>query len=195
MLARISQRPEPPDGITDQLAAMEHQNRWTRKDLELERNKVDRLTTAVKTIWNVVERISPGGCASFHPFGLFHTFRFPIRANANFFIHPFLCGELSFDRGRLSVFSACLRGAGFGTRPPNNPRDYLCKLFDNSKSGVSNSLDPRARSISWRFARLALSFGKCTFVATFYTASQLVPGLTGSIRPFPFATSILQNPW
>lgn len=72
-LTSLKQRLELPGEIVVQLTAMKDENRRIRKDLELERRKVNRLTTAVKTMWDVVERTFPGGCKS-----LFHFFRFPI---------------------------------------------------------------------------------------------------------------------
>ena len=103
-LTSLKQRLELPGEIVIQLTAMKDENRRIRKDLELERRKVNRLSTAVKTLWDVVERTFPGGCTS-----LFHFLRFPMafgtfRANADLFVHlhPLLVGTiaclLSFDR-------------------------------------------------------------------------------------------------
>ena len=61
-LTSLKQRLELPGEIVVQLTAMKDENRRIRKDLELERRKVSRLTTAVKTMWDVVERTFPGGC-------------------------------------------------------------------------------------------------------------------------------------
>ena len=78
-LTSLKQRLELPGEIVVQLTAMKDENRRIRKDLELERRKVIRLTTAVKTMWDVVDRTFPGGCTSvFRLFALFHFFRFPI---------------------------------------------------------------------------------------------------------------------
>ena len=75
-LTSLKQRLELPGEIVVQLTAMKDENRRIRKDLELERRKVSRLTIAVKTMWDAVERTFPGGCTS--AFRLFSIFRFPL---------------------------------------------------------------------------------------------------------------------
>ena len=78
-LTSLKQRLELPGEIVIQLTAMKDENRRIRKDLELERRKVSRLTTAVKTMWDVVERTFPGGCTlPFHLLSPFHLLCFPI---------------------------------------------------------------------------------------------------------------------
>jgi hypothetical protein len=78
-LTSLKQRLELPGEIVVQLTAMKDENRRIRKDLELERRKVSRLTIAVKTMWDVVERTFPGGCTfAFRSFALFHFLRFPL---------------------------------------------------------------------------------------------------------------------
>lgn len=72
-LTSLKQRLELPGEIVVQLTAMKDENRRIRKDLELERRKVSRLTTAVKTMWDTLERAFPGGCT----FASFHSLRFP----------------------------------------------------------------------------------------------------------------------
>jgi hypothetical protein len=78
-LTSLKQRLELPGEIVVQLTAMKDENRRIRKDLELERRRVSRLTTAVKTMWDVVERTFPGGCTfAFLLFPLFHFLRVPV---------------------------------------------------------------------------------------------------------------------
>ena len=77
-LTSLKQRLELPGEIVVQLTAMKDENRRIRKDLELERRKVIRLTTAVKTMWDVVDRTFPGGCTFVSRlFVSFHFLRFP----------------------------------------------------------------------------------------------------------------------
>ena len=77
-LTSLKQRLELPGEIVVQLTAMKDENRRIRKDLEMERRKVGRLTIAVKNMWDVVERTFPGGCKfAFHLSPLFHFLRFP----------------------------------------------------------------------------------------------------------------------
>lgn len=77
-LTSLKQRLELPGEIVVQLTAMKDENRRIRKDLELERRKVSRLSTAVKTMWDMLERTFPGGCTFvFRLFPLFHFLRFP----------------------------------------------------------------------------------------------------------------------
>lgn len=61
-LTSLKQRLELPGEIVVQLTAMKDENRRIRKELELERRKVNRLSAVVKTMWDVVERTLPGGC-------------------------------------------------------------------------------------------------------------------------------------
>lgn len=68
-LTSLKQRLELPGEIVVQLTAMKDENRRIRKELELERRKVVRLSTAVKTMWDVVDRAFPGGCTL--PFAYF----------------------------------------------------------------------------------------------------------------------------
>jgi len=76
-LTSLKQRLELPGEIVVQLTAMKDENRRIRKDLELERRKVSRLTVAVKTMWDVVERTFPGGCTfTFRSLALFHFLLF-----------------------------------------------------------------------------------------------------------------------
>jgi len=78
-LTSLKQRLELPGEIVVQLTAMKDENRRIRKDLELERRKVIRLTTAVKTMWDVVDRAFPGGCTFVSRlFALFHLLRFAV---------------------------------------------------------------------------------------------------------------------
>jgi len=78
-LTSLKQRLELPGEIVVQLTAMKDENRRIRKDLELERRKVVRLTTAVKTMWDVVDRAFPGGCKFVSRlFALFNFLRFPV---------------------------------------------------------------------------------------------------------------------
>jgi len=127
-LTSLKQRLELPGEIVVQLTAMKDENRRIRKDLELERRKVIRLTTAVKTMWDVVDRTFPGGCTSaFRLFALFHSLRFPIpfgmfRATADLFVH--LCSFGWDDRvpwpligDGVSIFSACPISHGLAGEP------------------------------------------------------------------------------
>jgi len=76
-LTSLKQRLELPGEIVVQLTAMKDENRRIRKDLELERRKVNRLAAAVKTMWDVVERTFPGCTSAFRLFAMFHFLRFP----------------------------------------------------------------------------------------------------------------------
>ncbi|KAF9784975.1 HSF-type DNA-binding-domain-containing protein [Thelephora terrestris] len=69
-LTSLKQRLELPGEIVLQLTAMKDENRRIRKELELERRKVNRLATAVKTMWDVVGRTLPGGLPASFPMDL-----------------------------------------------------------------------------------------------------------------------------
>lgn len=69
-LTSLKQRLELPGEIVVQLTAMKDENRRIRKELELERRKVSRLATTVKTMWDVVERTFPGGLPASFPMEL-----------------------------------------------------------------------------------------------------------------------------
>lgn len=101
-LTSLKQRLELPGEIVVQLTAMKDENRRIRKDLELERRKVIRLSTVVKTMWDVVERAFPGGCTFvFRLFASFHFLRFPLplgrfeRTLISSFICALLVGTIS----------------------------------------------------------------------------------------------------
>ena len=91
-LTSLKQRLELPGEIVVQLTAMRDENRRIKKELELERRKVNRLATTVKTMWDVVERTFPGGCTfTSFLFSLFCFLPFPLplrrfEQNADLFV-------------------------------------------------------------------------------------------------------------
>lgn len=60
-LTNLKQRLELPGEIVVQLSAMKDENKRIRRELEWERRKVGRLVGAVKVMWDVVEKVFPGG--------------------------------------------------------------------------------------------------------------------------------------
>ena len=106
-LTSLKQRLELPGEIVVQLTAMKDENRRIKKDLELERRKVIRLATAVKTMWDVVERAFPGGCTfTFRSFPVFRSFRFPwpLRLFERTLISSFICALCWSGRSRVFGF-------------------------------------------------------------------------------------------
>lgn len=89
-LTSLKQRLELPGEIVVQLTAMKDENRRIRKELELERRKVNRLATTVKTMWDVVERTFPGCTFAFYLFSFFR-FPLPLRLFEQTLISSFLC--------------------------------------------------------------------------------------------------------
>lgn len=106
-LTSLKQRLELPGEIVVQLTAMKDENRRIRKDLDMERRKVTRLATAVRTMWDVVERTFPGGCTfAFRLFAVFHFFRFPspFRRFEPTLISSFVCALCWSGRSRAFHF-------------------------------------------------------------------------------------------
>ena len=96
-LTSLKQRLELPGEIVVQLTAMKDENRRIRKDLELERRKVVRLTTAVKTMWDVVDRTFPGGCTLsfvYSPCSISLVFPLPLGCFERTLITSFICALL-----------------------------------------------------------------------------------------------------
>ena len=60
-LTNLKQRLELPGEIVVQLSAMKDENKRMRRELEWERRKVGRLVGTVKVMWDVVEKVFPGG--------------------------------------------------------------------------------------------------------------------------------------
>lgn len=61
-LTSMKQRLELPGEIVVQLSTMKDENKRMKRELEWERRKVGRLAGAVKTMWDVVDKVFPGGC-------------------------------------------------------------------------------------------------------------------------------------
>jgi hypothetical protein len=98
-LTSLKQRLELPGEIVVQLTAMKDENRRIRKDLDLERRKVGRLTIAVKAMWDVIERTFPGGCKFAFRLSVLSSFVFPppLGRFERTLISSFICAS-SFDR-------------------------------------------------------------------------------------------------